>query len=105
MRQHGEVAKRFLLTLLVSAGLLAVIGVIIGALSGRDVWRTVMWTFAVGGGVLIVANIAGSGSDRPLADPRSGSAFGGTIRDATTSAGWLVVGLLLAAAGAGGLVV
>jgi hypothetical protein len=87
MRQHGGAAKRFLVTLFVAAGLLAAIGVIIGALSGRDVWRAVMWTFAGGGGVLIVANVAGSGFDRPLADPRSGSAFGGIIRDATTLPG------------------
>jgi hypothetical protein len=91
------------LTLLVTAVALAALGAIIAALSGRDAWRSILWTFIIGGGVLVVLNVVGSGADRPLADYRTGFAFGVSVQDATTSAGWLIVGLVLVGLGAGGL--
>jgi hypothetical protein len=104
MRQRREAARRFMLTLLAFAGVLLVAGAIIAGLAGRDTWRTMMWALVIGGGVLVVVNVAGSGSSRPLADPRSGLAFGSSVRDATTSASLLFVGLVLAGLGVTGLV-
>jgi len=104
VRGHGRTVKRFVLTLLVFAVALAALGAVIAALSGRDVWRSMMLTLIIGGGVLVVVNVVGSGSARPLADPRTGFAVGGTVQDATTSAGALVIGLVLVGLGVCGLV-
>ena len=104
MRQHGRTVKRFVLTLAVSAVALAALGAIVAALSGRDASRSIMWTFIIGGGVLVVLNVVGSGAARPVADYRTGFAFGASVQDATTSAGWLIVGLILVGLGVGGLV-
>jgi hypothetical protein len=98
-------ARRFGITLLVAAAALAVIGAIVGGLSGRDVWRSVMWALAIGGGVLVVVNVAGSGSNRTITDPRTGFGVTASVQDATTSARWLFVGLILAGLGIAGLVV
>ena len=104
MSQHARTAKRFALTLLGSVFVLGALGATIAALTGRDVWRSMMWTLIIGGGVLIVLNVAGSGSGRALADPRTGFALGGTVHDAATSARSLVAGLILVGLGVGGLV-
>ena len=51
----------------------------------------------------MVLNVVGSGSGRPLADPRTGFAFGATIQDATTSLDWLYHRTVLVVA-VGGLI-
>ena len=95
--------KRFLLTLLLSAVALAAVGAIIAAVSGHDLWRGVMWAFVVGGGVLVVVNVAGSGPGRPTVDPHTGFGSAASIQDAATSAGWLVIGVALIGLGVLGL--
>jgi hypothetical protein len=105
VRYRANGVKRLVLTLLASAVVLVVIGVFVATVSGRDALRSISWAFVLGGGVIAVLNVVGSGSARALADPRSGSSFGREVEDATTSAGWLIIGLLLIGCGVIGLIV
>jgi hypothetical protein len=95
--------KRFVRTLFGSAVALAAVGAIFSALTGRGAWHSITWTFIVGGAVLIVMNAAGSGSGQSLADSRTGTVFGAVVRDASSSAGWLIAGLTLVGLGVAGL--
>jgi hypothetical protein len=101
---RANAGKRIVLTVLAAAAVLALIGVIVSAVFGRAVSPSISWTFVIGGGVIVVLNVVGSGSARALADPRSGSSFGKEVEDATTSAGWLIVGLVLVGIGVVGLI-
>jgi hypothetical protein len=100
MRQR---IKHVVVTLLIAVVVLAAAGAIIAALAGRDTWRTIAWTFLIGGGIIVVVNVAGSGSDRPVADPHTGFALRLSAPDAATSASWLLVGVVLVGLGALGL--
>jgi hypothetical protein len=92
-------------TLLLSAAVFAAAGAIIAALTGGKTWHTIMWTLIVGGGILVIINVVGSGASRPAVDPRSGFSAGSVnVRDAATSPSWLFVGLVLVGLGALGLV-
>lgn len=103
MSRRGATVKRFVLTLIGSMVALAAIGAIFAALTDRGTWHSIAWSFIVGGAVLIVLNIAGSGTGQSLADPRTGTSFGGVVRDASVPAGWLIVALALVGLGVAGL--
>ena len=103
MLRDRRATKRFLVVLVASAAVLVALGAVVAALAGKDVWPTMMWALIIGGGVLVVVNVVGSGSDRALADPRTGFALGLSARDATTSGSSLVTGLILVGLGVGGL--
>jgi hypothetical protein len=90
-------------TLVVAVVVLAAVGAVIAALADRDTWRTIMWTLVIGGGIVVVVNVVGSGSDRPVADPHTGFALRMSAPDAGTSGSWLLVGLVLVGLGAAGL--
>lgn len=102
MGRRRAVAKHFLVALLGAAVALAAIGAIFAALTGRQAWHSIAWTFIIGGGVLCVLNVAGSGSGQSPADPRTGTGFGGVAPDASPPGG-LILGLVLVGLGAAAL--
>lgn len=69
-------------------GVLAGIGAIFAALTGRQAWHSIRWTFIIAGSVLCVLNVAASGSGRAMAEPRTGTSFGGVVPDASRRAGF-----------------
>jgi hypothetical protein len=95
--------KRIILRLSVSTVALVAIGAIFAALTGRGVWHSITWALILGGALLVVLNVAGSGSGTSTADPRTGTSFGGVAPDATMPPGWLIVGLALVGLGVLGL--
>lgn len=103
MSPRGAAVKRFALTLLAAIVALAAVGAVFAALTGRGAWHSITWTFVIGGAVLIVLNVVGSGSGRSLADDRTGTVFGCVVPDASSPGGF-VLGLVLVGLGAAGLV-
>jgi hypothetical protein len=55
---------------------LAVIGAVFAALTIRATGHSIVWTFVIGGGVLVVLNVVGSGAGQTLADRRTGRGRG-----------------------------
>jgi hypothetical protein len=102
MSRRGATVKRFVLTLVASIVALAAVGEMFATLTGRGEWHSITWTFVIGGAVLIVLNVAGSGSGRSLADDRTGTVLGGVVPDASSSGGF-VLGLALVGLGIAGL--
>jgi hypothetical protein len=98
MRVRGAAVRWFAIALLGSLVGLAAVGAIVAALTGRGVWHSMAWAVFIGGAVLAVLNVV-SGSSNPPIDPRTGFGFGAFLPDSSPSAGWLVVGLALAAIG------
>jgi hypothetical protein len=102
MRRPGAPVNRFLLALVGSTSALAALGAIVAALTGRGWWHSMTWPMIIGGAVLIVLNVAASGSGRSLSDPRTGTVFGGVVPDAS-SPGGLIFALAFIGLGVAGL--
>jgi hypothetical protein len=104
MSRRVATVKRFVLRLFASIAVLAVIGAIFAALTGRGAWHSITWTYVIGGAVLVVVNVAGAGSGRALADPRTGTWFGGSVVPDASSPGGFLLGLSLVGLGVAGLI-
>jgi hypothetical protein len=102
MSRRGAAVKRFVITLFASIIALAALGAIFAILTGRGAWHSITWTLVIGGAVLIVLNVAGSGSGRLSADDRTGTVFGGVVSDASAPGGF-ALGLALIGLGVAGL--
>jgi hypothetical protein len=98
MERRRAAVRWFVVALLGSTAVLAVIGAIFAALSGRQLWHSIAWA-VFGGGIALVVLSAASGPSGPRGDPRTGWVFAACDPDSSPSGGWLVVGSALAALG------